>query len=509
MTPLALLLTLTASLSPLLTFAHLWQIKEWRVDRLREHLRSEGPCHQLCGAVRPLLLLLLLPPLLLRWMPADLWTLTALTALALLTVLQIALDRQPCPLWTLKTLALVSGAFLLTLLAGLAVSLLFPQSPALALLPLLQPLALALSWLVFLPLDHFLKHRVMARAMSLRRAHPDLVVIGITGSVGKTTTKELLLHLLREQKAHATPAYVNTEMGVAQWLTKELSSPTPPKILIVEMGAYRRGEIALLCRITQPTIGIITFIGTQHMGLFGSQQALLETKAELFDALPQDGLAILNGDSPLADALGEHAHSPTLTVSTGGGGDLEAMEIEETGTGVRFRLGDDYCTLPLHGTHNVTNVLLALAAAEVLGLKRKESIKRLATFRPPEHTFSVRTIRALTLLDDTHNASPVSFKAAIGWAKAQPAEEKVLFTSGLIELGEAEDRIHTELGIEASGVFDRVIFTHRRHARAFERGLGTAVESFTKTTKSVSPSALLICVGRIPEELVRRLLPRS
>jgi UDP-N-acetylmuramoyl-tripeptide--D-alanyl-D-alanine ligase len=508
MTILAVILALAASLSPLLTLAHLWQIKEWRVDRLREHLRSEGIVRQLFGVTRPLTLLILLPLLLLHAVQQEIWVVGTLGILAAVTILQFALDRQPLPLRTAKAIALTTGALVITLVTAL-----FAQgnsaeaSVLLVLLPILQPIALGLSWAIFLPVDRLLKRRIMERARKLRESHHELIVIGITGSVGKTTTKELLWHLLRHENARATPAYVNTEMGVSQWLIRELKNSAPPRTLIVEMGAYRRGEIALLCELTRPTIGIITFIGTQHIALFKSQEALLEAKAELFDALPEDGVAILNSDSPLSDTLKHRAYCRTVTVSTGGPSTLQATDVEETATGVRFRVNSTMFSVPLHGTHNVTNILLAIAAAESLGLKRNDIAQSLTTFRPPEHTFAVRRNGTVTLLDDTHNASPSSFKAAIGWARTQPAEEKVLLTSGLIELGEAEDRTHTELGVESVNVFDRVIFVHPRHARSFSRGWGKDVELLRKNTPHASPNALLVCIGRMPEETLRRLLP--
>ncbi|ALM09990.1 MAG TPA: hypothetical protein DEB30_03025 [Candidatus Peribacter riflensis] len=510
MSLLLALLTLTATLSPLLTFATLWQVKEWRTDRLREHLRSEGLFVQIFGFVKPLVLLLALPALVLQWLPHVTWTVGVLSLLTVLTIARIALDRQPHPVWTAKAVALMAGAFVFVLAATVWLLLLpLTHTPALAVIPLLSPIALLGSWIVFSPVDALLKRRILAHARRLRKKYADLVVIGITGSVGKTTTKELLLHLLRDTGAHATPAYVNSEVGVARWLIHTLSGTAVPKILIVEMGAYRSGEIRLLSEVTQPIVGIITFVGSQHMALFGSQEKLLSAKAELFDVLPSEGAAIVNGDSPFADQLRPHARCRTVTVGTGGRADLEAFDIEETSAGLRFRAGNTMVTTPLHGTHNVTNVLLAMAAAETLGLKRSDVARKLASFRPPEHTFSVRSVGSLTLLDDTHNASPASFKAAIGWAKAQPAEGKVLLTSGLIELGEGEDRIHAELGVEAVGIFDRVIFTHGRHARAFERGYGKPVEILSKATKPVNHRSLFVCVGRIPEETVRRLLPKS
>lgn len=508
---LLVLLTLTASLSPLNTFAHLWQVKEWRLDRLREHLRSEGVALQLFGIARPVLLVLALPALLLRVIPVGTWTAGVLTLFTAVTVAKFALDRQSTPVWTAKVIAVVCGAVLFSLILIFAILALLPDRavPALALVVLLTPITVTLSWTMLLPLDLFLKHRVMELARSLRERHPEVIVVGITGSVGKTTTKELLLHLLLDRGAHATPAYMNAEVGVARWLTAELSGSILPRILIVEMGAYRAGEIALLCSVARPLIGIITFIGTQHIALFQSQEKLLTAKAELFDALPRDGAAILNGDSPFASVLHEHAHCRSIVVSTGGSADMEATDIEETSSGLRLRVGSTMVTTPLRGTHNVTNILLAMAAAEILGLPRPEIARKLISFRPPEHTFAVRTVGTVTLLDDTHNASPASFKAALGWAKSQPAGQKVLLTSGLIELGEEEDRVHAELGVEAAGVFDRVIFTHHRHARAFERGFGRPVEFLGKRTEPVLPAALFACIGRIQEPLIHRLLPKS
>ncbi|MEI8230709.1 MAG: UDP-N-acetylmuramoyl-tripeptide--D-alanyl-D-alanine ligase [Candidatus Peregrinibacteria bacterium] len=503
---LLILLTALASLPPLLTAAHLWQIKEWRWDRLREHFRSEGLLRQIFGTLRPLMLVLTLPFLWLSWLSPQTWTISSLTLLTLLGLAQIILDRQPMPKWTMKSLTLTAGATALSLVTALF--LLYAEHGFIALPfhPLLQPFFLVVAWIIFRPLDLFLKRRVLQRAQILREQHPDLIVIGITGSVGKTTTKELLMHILQSRGAASTPAYVNTEMGVAQWLTTTLSKPEVSGILIVEMGAYKQGEIALLCRVTKPTIGVITFIGTQHIALFGSQEKLLTTKAELFDALPGDGIAILNSDSPFADTLKAKAHCSLMTVSTGERADLCAIDIEEMPMGIHFRAGDAVFNVPLHGTHNVSNILLAVAAAESLGMKRRDIARILSDFQPPKHTFSVRAESGITLLDDTHNASAASFKAAIGWAKGQPMEEKVLLTSGLIELGESEDRTHAELGMEAAGIFDRVIFTHPRHSRSFAQGFGKPVEIVDRDVQPVHRNALLVCIGRVPEETVKRLM---
>ena len=534
-----------AAVSPLLTCAHLWQVKEWRWDRLREHLRSEGWFRQLFGVARPLLLSAFLA----LWVlyPAELaersgvypmqltrevFTLAGLSSLALLSLLQIAVGKQPYPVWTKKAFILVlTSLFLTTSL----IPLLRTDSFVLLTIPLLQPFTLALAWFMWWPIDRTLKQRIIKRAMRLRAQFPDLMVIGVTGSVGKSTTKELLAHILPEAKA--TPAHVNTELGVAQWLTEQLSdksevrlpaealakagsSMSTPRqargalrlskgeVLIIEMGAYRRGEIALLCEITKPKIGIVTYVGTQHLALFGSETALFEAKAELVASLPQDGRAFLNGDSALSRRMRERARCPVTIVGTGGPCDLEAFDAEETSRGVRFTATGTHLEIPLRGTHNIVNVLLAIACAQHLGVPLPTIAERLRTFSPLKHTFEVRSEQGVLVLDDTHNASPASFKAAIAWARSQPFERKVLLTSGLIELGEAQERIHVELGGFAAEVFDDVLFLHRNPASQFQRGYGRTVRILSPATPSVPRSSLLVCIGRMPHETIRRLLPQ-
>ncbi|MDD5469551.1 MAG: UDP-N-acetylmuramoyl-tripeptide--D-alanyl-D-alanine ligase, partial [Candidatus Peribacteraceae bacterium] len=351
---------------------------------------------------------------------------------------------------------------------------------------------------------------IFRRAMHLRASLRDVTVIGITGSAGKTTTKELLAHVLEQRSPLTTPAHVNTEMGVAQWLIQELKkaeSQESPSVLIVEMGAYQMGEIALLCSIVQPTMGVVTYVGSQHIALFGSQEALCKAKGELVEALPVTGHAFLNADNERCSSLAARARCPVTTVGTGGRADIEAFEVEETEHGIRFRVKETAYDIPIHGTHNVTNVLLAIAVAQSLGMAPQEIARRLQTFKPPAHTFDMRTERGITILDDTHNASPASFEAAMQWARAQPAEQRVLLTSGLIELGEEQDRIHIELGTMAASVFDRVIFLSGQSAKPFRRGFGREVELLSNRTPPVPPSSLLVCIGRMNEETMRRLLP--
>lgn len=491
-----LYLCIIASLSPLLTISTLWQIKEWRIDRLKEHLRCEGYFRQLFGVVRPVIVV---GALLFKQEEVGIWL------LAILTVVQIVLKKQRYPVWTKKAAILVSGSLLGCCVIGLLVI----GHWSLVIIPIVQPLILLFAWTAFLPIDTFMKKRIMQKAADLRARYPNITCIGITGSVGKTTTKELVAHILKDQNALCTPAYVNSEMGVAKWLLKELPKHKIDEelIVIVEMGAYRSGEIARLCDIAKPSIGVLTYIGSQHIALFGSQETLLNAKAELIESLPKDGTAFLNADNELALSVAERCRGSVVTVGTGGHATLEAFDIEESASGIAFRINDQKYTVPLQGTHNVTNVLLAIGVARHLNVSENTIKSTLRTFAPPSSTFSVRSENGITILDDTHNASPESFRAAIAWAKSQPMESKILLTPGLIEQGERQARIHHELGSYASGIFNRVIFTSAQGMDAFAEGYEGTVEMIHSKTASVSSGDLLVCVGRISSRTVDRMLP--
>jgi UDP-N-acetylmuramoyl-tripeptide--D-alanyl-D-alanine ligase len=543
--PLLILILLVpaflGTLAPLLTFAWLWQVKEWRMDRMAEHLSAEGYVRSLFGAARPAIFLacLLIDALggLLAWKSANpsialeamiLTTYLGHLAYALLSVIQLLRRGRRVPRWTRKAVMIVGVALLLTIgLIGLWILLLstplhgdwtellritFLLSTSLLLLPLLSPLIVAAARAVVWPLDRALKNRILAQAQELRLRYPDLVVIGITGSVGKTTTKELIGHLLEPLHPLVTPAYVNSELGVAQWMLRELRAYMAGRadgkgVLVVEMGAYRKGEIALMSGYVRQTMAVVTYVGTQHLALFGSPQALFEAKSEIIAHLPADGRAFANADCEACLPLKDIAPCPITFVGTGRTGELRATDVEEAPGGFRFRVRETHITVPMHGTHNVVNVLLALAVGEALGLTLSDMQKRLLSFQPPSRTFAVRTERGVRILDDTHNASAASFKAAIAWARTQPEEPKILLTSGLQELGELQEQTERELGGLAADVFDRAVFLHKRQMGAFAAGAGAPLEILGKGTERVPAGSLLVCISKMPDAAIHRLLP--
>ena len=507
---------LLGSLSPLLTFARLFQMKEWRLDRLGEHLRREGWFGNLMGRARGALALLYVAlgaaayalafaggdgtgaeAVIAVFLFSAFW---CLVTFSVLTVAQIVLRKQRMPAWTSKALALVATALVVD--AALAYASLYtPWMFALPLLVVLQPAALLAAWLLWKPVDFVLKGRVLGKGCARRDSLVDATVIGIVGSVGKTTTKELLKCVLADRSPFVTPEHVNTEMGVAQWLVNAVPANAVKPLLIVEMGAYRKGEIALLGRIAQPTIAVVTALGSDHVALFGSEEAIVDANAEIFDALPEGANVFLYGDNERTTALANRTHRPTFTV-----GAKDLQDLRETDRGLAFDCFGTRFNVALHGRHNAANVALALLVANSLGITPERMRELLAAFRPTQHTFHLKKERGVTILDDTYNVSPLSFRAALDWAKARPERPRVLLTSGLLETGAAENDFLRELGAAANASVERVVFTTDAGKEVFAKAFGKPVDSLADA-KPVTDDALLLCVGRMPLSHIQKLLP--
>ncbi len=524
---------LIGALSPLLTFARLFQMKEWRLDRLGEHLRREGWFHSLFGTLNTALTcvytIILAGALYLLFNTdagwpglAIVWFIRSIPwwvgAFAVITLLKIVLRQQRMPRWTTKAIALVVTALALT--AFVAVGNTFSLGAILLpYLPIAQPLLLMVAWLLWKPIDGFMKRRLLANAAAHRATLKNATVIGIVGSVGKTTTKELLKCVLQDLNPIATPEHVNTELGVAAWIMKNIARgtvrarhavPLPQAepldavpVLIVEMGAYRKGEIATLCQVAQPTIGVVTALGSDHLALFGSEDAIIDANAEILSALPADGHAFLLGDNAASASLKQRS-SCAVTVA----GTADATNVKDTDRGLTIDAGAARFTVALHGMHNAGNVMLAVAVARHLGVKDERIRELLAGFRGSAHTFHLKKERGVLILDDTYNVSPLSFKAALDWAKNRSERPRILLTSGLLETGADEEKFLRELGAAAKKSVERVVFTTDAGRATFAEAFGKPVELLSPKSASVSDDGLLLCVGRMPLSTIQKLLPR-
>lgn len=521
--PVAIGLYVLAVLSPLLTLLRFWQIKEWRFDRLLEHLNAEGWLLPLFGRLRPVIALLLLslnvwlyaglqtatgePDALGTAMASVLLSLTGLGLCAALSVLQLLSRKRQVPRWTAKALLLAAVALALN---GVTAWLLWPWMLWLYPAALVaQPVMLLGAWMIVWPADAAAKQHILQKAAIARRTLPNIAVIAVCGSVGKTTTKELLSNALFSVFPLVTPEHVNSELGVAQWFLREHAAGRvrPGGTLVVEMGGYRKGEVKKLCSVMRPTMGIVTSVGTQHIALYGSKENILAAEREMPASLPKDGLLILNGDNPECKALASAAACLTVTVGTQEGDDLRATDISETAAGLTLQADDRTLTVPLHGMHNITNVLCAYAAAKAAGLDGADIAGALAQPLSTSHTFHVSARGGVTVLDDTHNSSPQSVAAAVSWAAQRAEKPRVLLTTTLIEQGSNEAEEMQTYGSQAKDVFDRVVFVSERGRRAFEHGYGKPTERPGANIVRVPAGGLLAGVGRVPRALLESLLP--
>jgi len=363
------------------------------------------------------------------------------------------------------------SAYLLAALAGM-------------ILFLLAPLALiAGNWLAA-PVEAALRRLYLERARRvLRRLEP--TVIGITGSYGKTSTKHYLAHILNGRyRAVATPRSYNTLMGVSLAINTALRQEAALDYFIVEMGAYVEGEIAEICRLARPKISIVTAVGPQHLERFGSIEAVARAKFEIVAALPPDGVAILNGDDPRVRQMADWARvAQTVLVSQADGADtagaaLVARNVKEALDGLSFDVVDTasgesrHFHAPLYGIHNVTNLLLAAAAARHLGLSLGEIALRVAGLEPFEHRLQRRVQPGgLIVLDDAYSANPVGARSALCVLGLHRDGRRILITPGMVELGAQQDEENRRLGEAAAGVATDILLVGVEQTRPIAEGV--------------------------------------
>ncbi|MBO8164112.1 MAG: UDP-N-acetylmuramoyl-tripeptide--D-alanyl-D-alanine ligase [Brevibacillus sp.] len=287
------------------------------------------------------------------------------------------------------------------------------------------------------------------------RQQYDLPIIAVTGSNGKTTTKDMLAHLLGQtMSVYKTYKSFNNHLGVPYSL---LQLDESHQAAVLELGMNHAGEIDRLAALVQPQISVITNIGDAHIEYFGSRQKIALAKGELLPHTAEDGLVLLNGDSPYLRQIAHLYTGRILYYSVQGPADLWAEEIrtDERGTSflVRFSSGESFtAALPLFGKHNVANALPAIAVAKELGLTTEQVKAALASVRISAMRFQVITAPGGALLiNDAYNASPASMKAAIEtFAEIYPTRRKVLVLGEMLELGAESARLHAEIGTYTS-----------------------------------------------------------
>ena len=297
------------------------------------------------------------------------------------------------------------------------------------------------------------------------RARAMARVVGVTGSVGKTTTKEMLRVALGAFGAtHASAASHNNQWGVPLTLAR---LPRDAAFAVIEMGMNNRGEIAPLSRLAQPQIGIITSIGTAHIGLLGSQAAIAAEKGDIIAGIAPGGTAILPADSTFAAELVARARDAGLTVLTHGeaaGVDARLLSYQASPGGgmAEIALAGQHIALRLTtpGRHVALNACAVLAAVQALGLSPEKGAEALASFTAGAGRGALRRIRVAggeaLLIDDSYNASVASVRAGLAVLAAQPAKRRIFAFGDMLELGAEGPAQHAALAPDAAQNSDLV-----------------------------------------------------
>ena len=341
--------------------------------------------------------------------------------------------------------------------------------------PLLVPVLVLLSYFVTYPFETLHNKSFVRRAKAKLSGaeYKNLIRIGITGSYGKTSVKNILSTLLAEKyKVVASPYSYNTPLGLSKTILEDLKPTT--EVFIAEMGARYTGDIIELCDLVDPRIGVITSIGNQHLGTFKTKENLAATKMELADYVwGHDGEVHVNFDSArLEEVVLAREGRKKCNVSSI---KLNAQNLVFDASGSKFDLELDgekvRAETILLGAHNISNILLAASVAKKLGLTIDEINNGIRKLTPVAHRLAlVPSTSSLTVIDDAYNGSVEGAKAALDVVKMFEGK-KFVITPGLVELGEEQFNSNFELGIELAKVVDYCIITGITNYDAISSGL--------------------------------------
>ncbi|MDZ4805537.1 MAG: UDP-N-acetylmuramoyl-tripeptide--D-alanyl-D-alanine ligase [Candidatus Eisenbacteria bacterium] len=291
---------------------------------------------------------------------------------------------------------------------------------------------------------------------SLALAHRDrfdIPLVGLTGSNGKTTSKEMIAAVLAPLgPIHRTAGNLNNHIGVPLTL---LGLEPAHRAAVVEMGMSREGEIRALAAMARPTVAVITNAGRAHLLGLGSREAVVRAKSEIAEALGPSDTLIYFGDDGLLREVNKGCAAHVVTFGLGPTPNLSASHINETGLlGSEFDVdGFGRVHLAIPGRHNVLNALAALAVSQVLGVAPDAAVRALANVRPVTGRMEVRRFGPLTIIDDSYNANPDSMRAALDLLREAPhTGRRVAVLGEMLELGQTSLSMHREVGAAASFV---------------------------------------------------------
>ncbi len=347
---------------------------------------------------------------------------------------------------------------------------------------LLYPLFYTLILVILFPIDHLVKYILITRARKRIASLPHLTIIGIAGSYGKTTMKEVLGIMLAEKfSVVKTPESVNTPVGIARLILKKITKETD--VFIVEMGEHYRGDIAYLCRIAPPSIAIITGINEAHLERLQTMERAVATIFEIIQGSSRDSVIVLNADDELAQKhYKQYAKGRETLFYSSVNHPLAPyhgtnIRFDENGGGITFTLREGGRTLgeftvPFLGRYIIGDITSAWMIGRRLGMTDAELARGVKDIRPIPHRLELmRGERGVLIIDDSYNGNPAGVREAISTLAEFSGRRKVYITPGLVELGERSRETHREIGKNLSKVADLVILIQTSAAPFIAEGL--------------------------------------
>lgn len=367
-------------------------------------------------------------------------------------------------------------------------------------LNIIAPVIAILANVINKPVESLVRKWYINDAKKILKDMPNLTVIGITGSYGKTSVKNFLYKALSSKyEVLVTPKNYNTTMGVVRTIRENLK-PTH-QIFICEMGATHVGDIKEICDLVNPKLGVITSVGPQHMESFKTIENVIKTKFELADSVKENGGTIfvnynneyIKKQNPDMNVIKYGVENEEL--------DYNAYNLISSSKGLNFKIlsneGKEVeFKTKLIGRHNIINITAAIAVANFLGIKIENLVPRIREIQGVEHRLELLPHGNLTIIDDSYNSNPVSSKSALD-TLAEFEGVKIVVTPGLIELGEKEEEYNFELGKYASKKCDYIFLVGENHSKPILEGVRSEKFDEEKVFTVTSPEEAMKKIGML------------
>ena len=392
----------------------------------------------------------------------------------------LVFTRRVWRLYIVTALLSIAAFVLMATLPGLG-NVQYPQFVialgVLLLLTICSFIPLILADIILMPVEAAINRRYINDAKRILRSMPDLNIVGITGSFGKTSTKHYLQRILSEKfDVLITPGSFNTPMGVVRTIREYLKPYN--EIFICEMGAKQKGDIKEICDIVHPNCGIITAVGPMHLESFKSIENVQSTKFELADAIPAGGFIVINNDFEYCANRYVHNVTPIrYGITNPEGCDYIATDIHYSPLGTRFTVkGKDGLNLNLEtsllGEANISDLLAAVVMAWQLGVEPDQISYAVKSIHQVEHRLSMKqTPGGVTIIDDAFNSNPVGSKMAVDVLAHFNDGKRIIVTPGMIELGAQQDELNEKLGKYIGEKLDVAIIVGEYNREALDRGI--------------------------------------